>query len=344
MAIKWPTWREDIGLARFKIGFFLKKNFTKFYRSHLSHGLAVLLAVLTVGRELYEHFGAKGPVRVEATVPATKWSWWLIFVVGLAIATVAAAVWELFGNRMATTQQEVRFIIGMNTLLKKYNIYERQLESAQTMESSVALLENFLSELLAASSGIICGKNRVDVSIMLENREENALVLEKDKFYRSDRAKAEFVPPERFVIPLGKNTGEDVGPAETAFKEQKYIAHMPNKRTKRGMLILQDSEEDYEPKGQFKGWFPSRHQAYEEFRSILSVPITSYRDNERNDIFGVLNFTIRNSDQWIKRDLFIDRDYIMASCFSLLAAMAVVENKNRLRSLDIQKDPRADNA
>lgn len=316
----WEEIRQKLFIAKF----FIIKNITIFYRSHLSHVLAVFLAVCAVLREVMEHFQYNSLLK--------PWAW-LTFIIILAVFTVWAAIWELVGNKLATSKQEVRFILGMNALLEEYNAYERKLQDINDEEQSKELFKEFIKELLKAASGIICGKHTVDVGLMLEKTSTKELILEKDKFYQSD-AGDEHKYPERLVIPLDeKEDSKMVGPAEMAFKKKEFIIHMPNKSKKMGLLIQQSGGEDYTPKGVFEGWYPADHETQENFRSVLSVPVISYKNENESEIFGVLNFTTRNNDLYINRDLFVDRDYIMASCFAVMIAQSIVASRKRVAEI-----------
>ena len=309
-------WRRARKLY-YVIKFLAKKTTIIFIRSHMSHVLAVTLAVFAIIREIIEYFHYNSLFQ--------PWAWFA-FIIGLSVFTVFAAIWELFGNKLATSKQEVRFIVGMNKMLKKYNVYERNLEKSFSAEESKQLLQTFLDDLLKSSSEIICGKHTVDVALMLEDQGIKCLVLDRDKFYQNQTSDNRAYPTD-LNIPLVEKPADLIGPAEIAFKKRVYIAHMPDKYKKIGLLFTQNEGEVYGYADVFEGWFPANNSSNENFRSVLAVPVMSYRDEDAskmvNEILGVLNFTTH------KKDLFVDRDYITASCFSILVAQAIVANRNK---------------
>ena len=129
----------------------------------------------------------------------------------------------------------------------------------------------------------------------------------------------------------------EIGPAETAFNLGKltarndYVVHLPTKKQRLGIIFKDVGDEDYVDESHFEGWYSAENEKYEEFRSVLSVPVTKYINGELETI-GVLNFTTK------KRDLFIDRDYVMANCFAKFIAHAINLYQKKMKDLKIESN------
>jgi hypothetical protein len=319
----------------FGVLWWLKKSFFIFARSHMSHVFALVLAIFTLTHIFGEHWAIITQLNdyvkdlaIYYNLPFLQnFNVWKVFIVGVAVLTVAAAIWEFLGNKLATSPQEVRFIAGMDTLLHEFHKFQRKLDSAINEKSSARLLQEFLCELLKTSSAILCGNHNIDVALMLYDKEANELILDKSKQYQSTSAE-KYKLPNELIIPLTKKPSAHVGPAEIAFKMQEYIAYMPKKKKKIGLIYKQEKGEKYVFEGFFEGWYPADEAGTENFCSILSIPVLSYKDDTQIEMIGVLNFTTTG------RDLFIDRDYVMASCFASFVAQAIDANRKKLSDLE----------
>lgn len=346
--------RDSIKQVIFIAFWWAKKRAIIFARMHLSHLFALLLAMLIVVERLNhvtipkyltqfvtgEYFSVYQILLWVILLPEEHPGLWLGFIIFISLLTIVAAIWEFFGNKLAISDQEVLFITGINKVLQTFNRFQCQLGAEKDPKAAGLLLQNFLNELLMQASLILCGKHEVDVAFMVYNKEINALVLDKEKlyqspfkekgfpkFFRRKRTKEKYEFPENLVIPLGKKPDEQIGPAEIAFIKKKYIAHMPKKKNEIGLIYDYLQNEEYVFKEFFQGWYPAKNRKHENFRSILSVPVTSSISEKQTEIFGVLNFTTR------KRDLFIHRDYVIATCFATLISQAMDANRKKLAEL-----------
>jgi len=330
---------ESIRRTLFSFTWWCKKSIITFTRRHLSTFLALLLVVLSIGREIAEHYG--WPAEFDSWVHVVAGGYglqflpsfiawiWRPFIFLLALLTVAAAIWEVKGNRLATTPQEVRFIAGTHKLLQEINLFGANLARANNKKEAELALQKFLSQLLIISSGVLCGKHSVDVSLMLYDQDQNALILDKNNLYQSDSSR-KYRYPDYLLIPLGPKDEGQIGPAEAAFTRKEFIAHMPKKKNRIGLLYLRKEEEKYIFEDFFSGWYPSPDgSSTENFRSVLSVPVRTFLDNSQYEMLGVLNFTTRT------RDLFVDRDYIMASCFASFAFETMAAYRQKLAELGV---------
>jgi hypothetical protein len=280
------------------------KNIQINIRSHLSHLLAFFLAILVLFRETPEFIKL-----IENS--EEKFNWYghpLILVI--TFGTIGAALWELRGNKLATTPQERGFVLGVRNLLielEKFKDAVKNLPDSERQEKLRTFTENFVD----IASGVICGKKKVDVAVLIYNESEEEGFL---NLYASSK---DSIFPINFNLhlPLHNIKDGERGPAYMAFTSG-LIAHMPNKMNKFGFLFKEISGEDYKFEHYIDGWY-SIDEQYETYRSILSVPISSYINPNERDAYGVLSFTTSCNDP------FIQRDYIMALCLSNLLSQAI---------------------
>lgn len=300
----------DDDLLSYLSGWARKKKLQIFIRSHLSHTLALLLAVSVLLRELPEVSGKffhPGEMRP-----------WDIFIISITAVTVIAALWEFGGNKLATSPQEIRFVLGIRWLLARLEKFKREIEGGDYADTSKKL-DDFFDFFLKVTSNTLCGKKDVDAGLMLYQESEGKLALHKytpGAIYQDD-----------LKIPIGTHvTDARKGPAANSF-ESGLVAYMPKKAKRIGILLEAKEGEEYRLVKIFRGWYQSQSEREEEFCAVLSIPITIYAKEREKSNYGVLNYTT------VKGDPFVPRDYIMAECFASILAQAIYAARYKLNKV-----------
>lgn len=337
-------------------GWILKKKAQVLGRTHLSHVFAILLGALVVYREsdvfgqIYLYFDFSNHVRAIAAiilgivvlilVPLRFGGWELgmllltstcliiglvlfvffarveFLIITITIITILAAAWELLGNKLTTSPQEIRFVTAMRSLLPSLQKLTYGEDNEQDLEKR---LDNFLEGFLEVTSKTLCGKTQVDAGFMREVPKQKMLQLHKS-------SKVANYPPELFIpVPdLAVTPAEEVdsteerkgpGPAGVAYARLRTV-YMPFKRLKRAWPF-QLVGRRYEPSEPSEGWIPAELPRYERFCSVLCSPVAVYRKANMKRPFGVLNYSTK------ARDPFVDRDFAMSECFSSILAQAM---------------------
>lgn len=299
--------------ASYHFAWTIWKHLQMLVRAKLSPFLAILLVILVLIREVLEYAGL---------IPHSEtFTLWDLFVVVITLGTIGAAVWEVKGNKLSASPQERGFVIGMRNLmiaLEKFKVAIKQLDRDARQDHLAAFTDKFID----VAGRTICGKKAIDVGVLIYQEpkaetEEEAKAKATLTLYKSN-AEAHF-PPD-FDMPLKGLREEEQGPAFRVF-ESGFIAHMPNKNTSFGFLFKELDGEDYKFRGYIEGWYPVEAQ-YEEYTSVLTVPVSEYVDEDHRHYFGVLSFTTSS------RDPFVHRDYIMALCLSDLLSQAIAAVKH----------------
>lgn len=275
-----------------------KKKLQVFVRKYMSHVFAIALGALVLIRE------NESAAQRLARFPVL----WQVLILMITGGTVAAALWELFGNKLTTSPQEVRFVRAMRALLHEM---ERFLAGKDREPNAADRLAEFCDGFLEIVCHTICGKVRIDGGLMIKLPGRRALKLVKS----SKNAKY----PNGLEVPLSGGTEEGApGPAAVAY-DRLQIVYMPSKKNRRGWLfrLAQDGDgERYEPSEPVEGWTPAPSAELEAFRSILCLPVAAYEQRNRKKPFGVLNLSTQT------RDPFVDRDFMMGECFASVLAQA----------------------
>ncbi|HLL72622.1 MAG TPA: hypothetical protein VK363_14360 [Pyrinomonadaceae bacterium] len=284
-----------------------KKRLQIFIRAHLSHTLALLLAIAVLAREI--------PEIHEMVLHPSKVQTWHLFILSITVGTIMAAVWEFRGNKLATSPQEIRFVLGIRSLLTQLEKFKREIEKTTNVET-FSLLNDFFAFFLKVTSNTLCGKKEVAGGLMLYQEKEGTLALHK------------YTPgamyQEGLRIPLtGRVQNEEKGPAVKSF-ESGLIAYMPKKSKKIGIVLEAVHGERYKLVEIFKGWYKSQSEAEENFGAVLSIPVTIYAQEREKSNYGVLNYTT------VKGDPFVPRDYIMSECFASILAQAIYAARVKL--------------
>lgn len=292
---------EDSGIGGnkfFKVALWIAwKKLQVFVRSHLSHVLAVFLGILVLIREW--------PELIEI-VENRRIGWWQGLILSITLGTIAAALWELevFGSKLSTSPQEVRFVRTMRSLLQQLEKFTYGRDRDPDLDGR---LKKFIKVFLDLTSFTLCGKKAIDAALMLptENRREVELRSKTDGA----------LYPDALTIPLPDPSGEvSTGPAGYAYQMLK-IVYMPLKRWKLGWPFRYEKR-SYEPSEPAEGWVPADDKMYEDFRSVLCIPVAVYQERNIRQRFGVLNYSTKSFDP------FVHRDFMMGECFSSILAMA----------------------
>src|ERR1044071_6923722 len=105
-----------------------KKKIQVWLRTYLSHALAIVLAFLAFLREMpelkhiYQYivhaFNGNRP-EMSRMYQSGDVGLFTILVLVVIVATLFAAFWEIKGNKLTTSPQEVRFVTTMRLLLQE---------------------------------------------------------------------------------------------------------------------------------------------------------------------------------------------------------------------------------
>lgn len=281
----------------FKVaGWLAWKKTQVFVRSHLSHVLAVLLGILVLVRE--------GPELIEMWEKGYV-GWWQILVIVIVLGTIIAALWELevFGSKLSTSPQEVRFVAAMRSLLQGLERFTYGKDIEPDLDKR---LKEFIKGFLEVTSFTLCGKREIAGGLMLPTKGGKKIELRS----KTDGA----MYPEELKIPLpDPTTDETTGPAGYAYQMSR-IVYMPFKRWKLGWPFRYKKR--YEPSEPAEGWVDADDPLNEKFCSVLCIPVGVYQEQKKKQRFGVLNYSTKSYDP------FVHRDFMMGECFSSILAMA----------------------
>src|SRR5579859_2001096 len=194
-------------------GWFLKKDWQTFKRTHLSHYLAAALCILVTIRE----WNTLCDLLVGLRWPDPLG--WLILIITLL--TFIAALIERFGNKLSTSAQEIRFQFGARQLLE-------ELEKLRDLRGSQTAIElgftSFVQRLLDIAAKTFSASSIVDAGLMVKIPNKEALKLTQ----WSGGAKYD----EALEIPIPTNgkfeQSRETGPAALAFKKN-HLVYVPQK-------------------------------------------------------------------------------------------------------------------
>lgn len=307
---------EDGGIGGnkfFKVALWIAwKKLQVFVRSHLSHVLAVLLGILALVREWHA---------LVEIVQTRHIGWGQGLVLIIIVGTILAALWELelFGSKLSTSPQEVRFVAAMRSLLQGLEKFTYGKDRDLDLEKR---LKEFIKGFLEVTSFTLCGKKLIDAALMLPTEGGKEIEL---------RSKTDgTLYPKNLVIPLPDPLKEGgTGPAGHAYQLLK-IVYMPFKRWKLGWPFKYNKR--YEPSEPTEGWVDADDPSNEDFCSVLCLPVAVYQERNRRQRFGVLNYSTKSFDP------FVHRDFMMGECFSSIMAMAfaTVQRESAERTKDTE--------
>jgi hypothetical protein len=295
-----------------------KKQRQIYIRTKLSHHLAILLAIMVVARETPElmvKFGWEPP----ALNIGWPWLWpwlWLGVVLVVTAATIFAAVSESVGKNMKISHQELLFLYGMGTLLEQ--LQKLMCTKGDTRRPDIRLRE-FSKVAMNVVSEVFSVPGDSEAGLMVKLSNERAIRL--TEFSREAKYR------EKLTVPLPPDSGDiedpgSTGPAGIAFSRLRTVS-VPEKGEsvwsfKRERAANEDWYEAFAPD---TCWVDAG-EAFENFKSVLSVPIAALRVGDSAQKFGVLNISTT------AKDPFVDRDFMMAECFAGVLAAAFVWTKN----------------
>jgi hypothetical protein len=289
------------------VGWVIKKNIQVWIRKQLSHWLAIGLAIAVTYREhslfvqLYRDWLCR-----------TKPSWFDVFVALLLVATIVAAGWEIWGNKLSTSPQEIRFLRGMRSLLLEMEAMV--FGGKMSQEQAEKRFSEFVQGFLRITSSTLCAHKKVDAGLMMK-------VLNSERLRRthvSDAAK--FDVGFEIPLPSAMVSERDSGPGGISFHRAKLV-YMPSVKKRKEAWPLSLAElskaehETYALDGiPIPAWIKAKDPSYEDFSSMLCVPVG--KDREGRTRYGVLEFTT------VAKDTFVDRDFMMAECFASILSQA----------------------
>jgi hypothetical protein len=291
---------------------FSKKKLQSIKRTHLSHILATILLILVFVREWPELsnmlWGFSWP---------TLFGYLILLVVFL---TFVAARWELYGDKLTTSPQELRFHWGAKRSLKKLEELRSNLWSTSDPQRA---FDSFVNELVEIAAGNFSIKYWVDAGVMIKDPDQDSLVLE----YWSSLA--EYPEGLRIPLPVAGDYSK-TGPAGVAFADQ-VLVYVPSKKAKRAwpFVSLDDPEITGLPEPRYQPDYPvvcwiDAPPRFEDFRSVICVPIVTLTGVSPTIKFGVLNFSTK------ARDPFVDRDFFMAEFYAAILTQAFIALTDRL--------------
>jgi hypothetical protein len=293
-----------------KLVWMIWKELQVLFRSHLSLVLTLVLAILVVSREREELYSILKGIITFTHFPG----WFDILILVVTGLTIVAAIWEIRGNKLTTSPQELRFALAMRDLLillEKFGYGQDKDDLDLDLEQR---LDQFSKAFLEITRKTLCGKKEIDSGLM--TYESNVLKLK----ISSQGA----CYPEKLEIPVpSPDHYQESGPAAVAIAKLK-ITYMPFKRWKRAWLFQvaddpkPDGEhQDYQASDLDVGWIPASNPEYENFRSILCLPVALYVREDKKEPQAVLNYSTDHFDP------FVDRDFIMGECFASILAQAI---------------------
>jgi hypothetical protein len=294
----------------------LKKDFQIFIRTGLSHWLAVLLAILVLTRESHELAAILG---FYLPVPSI----WLVIVV--TAGTLFVAIWEVFGNKLKISRQEVHFLYTMRTLQEEL---EKLLYAQDDDQHPNVRLKEFLGGALNMISETFSVRSKSDVGLMvkLQNSRNLKLVMcSKNARY-----------PENLEIPIPPDSGEienvdSTGPAGVAYSRTTTV-YVPRIRREVWPFKRKHNEKRdwYQSSVPVICWISAPSPQLENFRSVLCVPIcvpiAANQSKTDYNKLGVLNVSTTLHDPYVSRD------FMMAECFASLLATAIAGTKIRVKA------------
>lgn len=233
-----------------------------------------------------------------------------LLVVIIILGTVAAAGWEVFGEKLHSSHRDASFLQKMRLLLRRADEFQ-----AKGTDVSATEVGEFIAAVLDAACKTLCGRTEVAAGWFAARNNVLRLV--------EATSNANYF--EELAIPLDL-PGEGPGPAAVAHKlSERRIVYMPDKETEEAWCILPiegEGDRFRYPAPVKAGWYSTPDPKFEDFRSVLCVPVR-FRLGEDELKMGVLAFSTK------KRDPFLNRDFVMAECFAnILAQLLAFKEKS----------------
>jgi len=327
-------------------GWFWKKVLQVLIRRHLSLFLAVILAILVVGREFKE---------LVATVFAlTLGEWSTMACLLIAVVALLRAIW------IKVMHPEVRkryyLALTVSALAGSYFVWVQGADMWRAMKT-VAFLDWLILTItgLTIWAAILEFRGRKLSTSVQEVRFSEGirlLLTRLDEFCFTDSGqKRSHSSVSKEFLDIASNTlcgdtevkacmmaltggGLTIGEVSTgagykvdpsvdfndgaaglAIRDGSLV-YVPEAGWKEAWSIEQVEGEGFQvASSPVKAWIQT--SSGEKFKTVLCVPLTTYTTAGKLKSFAVMNFTT------VKRDLFLTRDFIMADCFAKLLAQAL---------------------
>ncbi|MDQ1636765.1 MAG: hypothetical protein QOF62_104 [Pyrinomonadaceae bacterium] len=286
--LSWEAVKEQLHELRVRV-WQRSKNLRIHLRQKLSLDLALILSVGIIIRES-EMFGLE--LIPKRATP--------FLILPLAVLTFIAALWELRGNKLSDSPQDINFMKGMEHLLTRLETF---VFGDDQPGSTAERAEQFTKEVIAHTCNTLCGGKKISGAMLLVNEPHTELTLV------CPQPEGSFQEGLKLQVPNG-DPNIPVSPGGVAFREAK-ITYMPRKKggEKRECSLLFDWH-GYQWTSHVHGWVRTMLESQESFRSLLCIPVTTYRNLNESWSSGVLTFTTT------RRDPFVPYDFQMGRCFS----------------------------
>jgi hypothetical protein len=285
----------------------IMKNIQVWIRKQLSHWLAIVLAIAVSYREHHEFVQFYYDV-----VCHMKPSLFDVFVASLLIATIVAAIWEIWGNKLSTSPQEIRFLRGMRSLLLEMEAMV--FAGKMSQEEAGKRFDEFVRGFLRITSSTLCAHEEVDAGLMMKTPDRDSL----RRTHVSDAAK--FKVGFEIPLPATPDSEKKSGPGGISFHRAKLV-YMPSVKKRKeawplALAELSDPEhETYALDGiPIVAWIDDPEPKHQDFSSMLCAPVGKDRNGKTR--YGVLEYTTE------AKDPFVDRDFMMAECFASILSQA----------------------
>jgi hypothetical protein len=266
-------------------------------RAHILYSvvfLATLVIVVVFGTQLLTLYNA-GRFRLVILI--------------LATFTVAAALWEVLGDKLSSSHRDIWFSVAMREAIRQFH---EMLTRKQPMSDSelVDWYGKFLDWVLEYSSSALCGRKRVHACFLI-------VPPDREDVLRLFKASAESGYPDGLEIPLPKQdrTG---GAAGVAFMlPGPGVVYVPYRKKKQAWSHYWVPLSYRMSRYPVEAWTEVPGQAW--FESSLSVPVYFYDRECRATprVAGILAFSTEAPDP------FEPPDFLMAECFAQLISQAL---------------------
>jgi hypothetical protein len=233
-----------------------------------------------------------------------------LVIVVLAAATILAALWEVFGDKLSSSHRDIWFSVAMREAIRQFDEVLTR-EQPMSKDELIDWYLNFLDWVLEYASAALCGRKRVQAGFLIKPP-DRADVL---RLFRAS-AGSDYPAGLEVPLPTRDHGGSAAGLAFTL--ERPGVVYVPYRKrkeawtrcwTQRLTYNLSDHPED--------AWTELKGQPW--FESSLSVPVYFYDREHRTTarVAGILAFSTKAPDP------FEPPDYLMAECFAHLISQAL---------------------
>ncbi len=267
-------------------------------RIHVLYSVVIAATVLTAfvfGPTLYALYKAS-PFR--------------LLVLTLAVATVAEALWEVFGDKLSSSHRDIWFSVAMREAIRQFD----EVLTREQVMSETELAKwygDFLDWLLKYSSTALCGRTEVQAAFLMRPPDREGVL-------RLFKTSPDCDYPSGLEVCL-PGRGRTPGAAGLAFTmERPGVVYVPYRKKKQAWTFVWQPHLSYDMSDHsIEAWTEVKGQPW--FESSLSVPVYFYdRENRATGrVAGILAFSSRSPDP------FEPPDYLMAECFAHLLSQAL---------------------